>query len=144
MRSRRPFSGVESLLNSRSFTTVSDDPNDNLGLTLSHFLIGQMGATLYLNVSATHLSTQGSLDGKSKSLGDLFANSGCKSTWHILEKDQSALSLQITFKWERLLSSTLHVLLLPDGNGKYSALSRCILVLMDLTEWWIYESRTRS
>lgn len=37
------FFGVESLLNSRPLTTVSDDPNDNLVLTPHHFLIGQMG-----------------------------------------------------------------------------------------------------
>lgn len=37
------FVGVESLLNSRPLTTVSDDPNDNLVLTPNHFLIGQMG-----------------------------------------------------------------------------------------------------
>ncbi|PFX20946.1 hypothetical protein AWC38_SpisGene14574 [Stylophora pistillata] len=37
------FAGVESLLNSRPLTTVSDDPNDNLVLTPNHFLIGQMG-----------------------------------------------------------------------------------------------------
>ena len=37
------FIGVESLLNSRPLTTVSDDPNDDLVLTPNHFLIGQMG-----------------------------------------------------------------------------------------------------
>ena len=37
------FVGVESLLNSRPLTTVSDDPNDGLVLTPNHFLIGQMG-----------------------------------------------------------------------------------------------------
>lgn len=34
---------MESLLNSRALTTVSDDPNDNVVLTPNHFLIGQMG-----------------------------------------------------------------------------------------------------
>ena len=37
------FIGVESLLNSRTLITVSDDPNDEPVLTLNHFLIGQMG-----------------------------------------------------------------------------------------------------
>lgn len=36
------FIGVESLLNSRPLTTVSDDPNDEPVLTPNHFLIGQM------------------------------------------------------------------------------------------------------
>ena len=41
------FIGVESLvINARLLTTVSDDPNDNLGLTPNYFLIGQMGLTL--------------------------------------------------------------------------------------------------
>ncbi len=34
---------VERLLNLKPLTTVSDDPNDNLVLIPSHFLIGQMG-----------------------------------------------------------------------------------------------------
>ena len=37
------FIGVESLLNSRPLTTVSDNPNDALELTPNHFQIGQMG-----------------------------------------------------------------------------------------------------
>ena len=37
------FIGVESLLNSRPLTTVSDDPNDDRVLTPNHFLIGQIG-----------------------------------------------------------------------------------------------------
>ena len=37
------FIGVESLLNSRPLTTVSDNPNDDLELTPNHFQIGQMG-----------------------------------------------------------------------------------------------------
>lgn len=37
------FIGVESLMNSRPLTTVSDDPNDEPVLTPNHFLIGQMG-----------------------------------------------------------------------------------------------------
>jgi len=37
------FIGVESILNSRPLTTVSDDPNDDLVLTPNHFIIGQMG-----------------------------------------------------------------------------------------------------
>lgn len=37
------FIGVERLLNLRPLTTVSDDPNDDLVLTPSHFLIGQVG-----------------------------------------------------------------------------------------------------
>ena len=35
--------GVESLLNSRPLTAVSDDPNDGRVLTSNHFLIGQTG-----------------------------------------------------------------------------------------------------
>ena len=34
---------MESLLNSRPLTTVSDDSNDEPVLTSNHFLIGQMG-----------------------------------------------------------------------------------------------------
>ena len=34
---------MESLLNSRPLTTVSDDPNDEPVLTPNHFLIGQIG-----------------------------------------------------------------------------------------------------
>ena len=37
------FVGVESLLNSRPLTTVSDDSNDEPVLTPNYFLIGQMG-----------------------------------------------------------------------------------------------------
>ena len=37
------FIGVESLLNSRPLTAVSDDPNDDRVLTPNHFLIGQIG-----------------------------------------------------------------------------------------------------
>jgi len=37
------FIGVESLMNSRPLTTLSDDPNDEPVLTPNHFLIGQMG-----------------------------------------------------------------------------------------------------
>ena len=37
------FIGVESLLNSRPLTAVSDDPNDDRVLTPNHFLIGQTG-----------------------------------------------------------------------------------------------------
>ena len=37
------FVGVESLMNSRPLTTLSDDPNDEPVLTPNHFLIGQMG-----------------------------------------------------------------------------------------------------
>ena len=37
------FISVESLLNSRPLTTVSENPNDDLVLTQNHFLIGQMG-----------------------------------------------------------------------------------------------------
>ena len=37
------FIGVESLLNSRPLTTVSNDSNDEPVLTPNHFLIGQMG-----------------------------------------------------------------------------------------------------
>lgn len=43
------FVGVESLLNSRPLTTVSDDPNesnDEPVLTPNHFLIGQMGGDI--------------------------------------------------------------------------------------------------
>ena len=37
------FIGVESLMNSRPLTAVSDDPNDDRVLTPNHFLIGQIG-----------------------------------------------------------------------------------------------------
>ena len=37
------FIGVESLLNWRPLTAVSDDPNDDCVLTPNHFLIGQIG-----------------------------------------------------------------------------------------------------
>ena len=37
------FIGVESLMNSRPLTALSDDPNDEPVLTPNHFLIGQMG-----------------------------------------------------------------------------------------------------
>ena len=37
------FVGVESLMNSRPLTAVSEDPNDEPVLTPNHFLIGQMG-----------------------------------------------------------------------------------------------------
>jgi len=37
------FIGVESLMNLRPLTTLSDDPNDEPVLTPNHFLIGQMG-----------------------------------------------------------------------------------------------------
>ena len=37
------FIGVESLMNSRLLTTLSDDPNDEPVLTPNNFLIGQMG-----------------------------------------------------------------------------------------------------
>ena len=37
------FAGVESLMNSRPLTVVSEDPNDEPVLTPNHFLIGQMG-----------------------------------------------------------------------------------------------------
>ena len=37
------FIGVESLLNSRPLTAVSDDPNDDHVWTPNHFLIGQIG-----------------------------------------------------------------------------------------------------
>ena len=40
------FIGVESLMNSRPLTTLSDDPNDEPVLTPNHFLIGQMGGEL--------------------------------------------------------------------------------------------------
>jgi len=36
------FTGVQSLLNSRPLTTISDDPNDEPVLTPNHFIIGQM------------------------------------------------------------------------------------------------------
>ena len=38
------FIGVESLMNSRPLTALSDDPNDEPVLTLNHLLIGQMGS----------------------------------------------------------------------------------------------------
>ena len=37
------FTGVESLLNSRPVTAISDDPNDEPVLTPNHFIIGQIG-----------------------------------------------------------------------------------------------------
>ena len=37
------FTGVESLLNSRPLTIISDDANDEPALTSNHFIIGQMG-----------------------------------------------------------------------------------------------------
>ena len=45
------FIGVESLLNSRPLTAVSDDPNDDRVLTPNHFLIGQIGVILYRRAS---------------------------------------------------------------------------------------------
>ena len=95
-----------------------------------------------LKLSTTHLSTQGSVGRESKSLRDTFGNSGCESIYHMLDRDQSGSSLQITLKSERLLSSL--TLLLPDRVGKWDASSRHIQVLMDLCEWWMYESRIRS
>ena len=40
------FAIVESLMNSRPLTNLSDDPNDDTILTPNHFLIGQMGGEL--------------------------------------------------------------------------------------------------
>jgi hypothetical protein len=40
------FTGVESLLNSRPLTVMSDDPKDEQVLTPNHFLIGHMGGEL--------------------------------------------------------------------------------------------------
>ena len=40
------FTGVESLLNLRSLTVTSNDPNDEPVLTPNHFLIGHMGEEL--------------------------------------------------------------------------------------------------
>ena len=40
---QKTFIGVESLMNSRPLTALSDDPNDEPVLTPNHFLIGQMG-----------------------------------------------------------------------------------------------------
>ena len=40
------FTGVESLLNSRPLTMISDDPNDELVLAPNHFLLGQMGGDI--------------------------------------------------------------------------------------------------
>ena len=40
------FTGVESLLNSRPLTTISDDPNDEPVLMPNHFIIGQMGGDI--------------------------------------------------------------------------------------------------
>ena len=40
------FTGIESLLNSRPLTTISDDPNDEPVLTPNHFIIGQMGGDI--------------------------------------------------------------------------------------------------
>ena len=49
--------GVESQLNSRPLTTVSDDPNDEPVLTANHFLIGQMdGDTAPCSVDDTALN----------------------------------------------------------------------------------------
>jgi len=50
------FIGVESLMNSRPLTTVSDDPNDKPVLTLNHFLIGQMGDFVPESVDSTAFS----------------------------------------------------------------------------------------
>ena len=43
------FIGVESLLNSRPLTAVSDDPNDDCVLTPNNFLIGKMGGDFVLD-----------------------------------------------------------------------------------------------
>lgn len=40
------FTGVESLLNLRPLTTISDVPNDEPVLTPNHFLIGKMGGDI--------------------------------------------------------------------------------------------------
>ena len=49
--------GVETLLNSRPLTTVSDDSNDEPMLTPNHFLIGQMGSNFVPeSVDTTHFN----------------------------------------------------------------------------------------
>ena len=93
------FSGVESLLNSRPLTTVSDDSNDEPVLTPNHFLIGQMGGDfLYQRVLTAHLLTQGSVGEECRSLRDMFGNGGCECICRILDQDQSGSFLQITFR----------------------------------------------
>ena len=49
------FIGVESLLNWRPLTAVSDDPNDECALTPNHFLIGQIGGDFVLESINTEI-----------------------------------------------------------------------------------------
>ena len=94
------FIGVESLLNSRPLTTVSDDSNDEPVLTPSHFLIGQMGGDFVPESVDTPPFNPRK---RWRSLRDMFGNGGCESICRILDRDQSGSFLQITFRLETWL-----------------------------------------
>ena len=70
------FIGVDSLLNSRPLTAVSDNPNDDHVLTPNHFLIGQMGGDMYHRESTLCHLTPESVGGESKNSQDMCGTGG--------------------------------------------------------------------